>query len=365
MGFIDLRLPSLEEYVHRIDFNKTEKKIYDALLAEAQGLLTRYESNNNKPGKENGVRMQHLLEILLRMRQACNHAALCGAERITSLLSQLEKQKTVDLTPQNKKALQDILQLTIESQDDCAICLETIHDPVITTCGHSFGLDCITKVIETQHKCPFCRAELKDDTCLVPPANDCGDADADDEIDLTQSSSKLESMMEILAATGTGQKTLVFSQWTKFLDIVQARLDQDGFKYCRLDGTMNPAQREDALKALDQDPGCTIMLASLGVSAVGLNLTAASQVILSDTWWAPAIEDQAVDRVHRLGQRKPVRVFRLVMDKSIEEGTINIQQEKRKLMRLAFSEKEGKRDQVKSGRLDDIRRLLRGGAGGS
>ena len=72
-----------------------------------------------------------------------------------------------------------------------------------------------------------------------------------------------------------------------------------------------------------------------------------------------------IDRVHRLGQAKETRVFRLVMDNSIEQETINIQQEKRKLMRLAFSEKEGKRDQAKSGRLADIQRLLRGGSEGN
>ena len=74
-------------------------------------------------------------------------------------------------------------------------------------------------------------------------------------------------------------------------------------------------------------------------------------------------KDQAVDRVHRLGQTRETRVFRLIMDGSIEEQTIDIQQEKRKLMRLAFSEKEGKRDQAKAGRLADIQQLLRGGRG--
>jgi SWI/SNF-related matrix-associated actin-dependent regulator of chromatin subfamily A3 len=102
------------------------------------------------------------------------------------------------------------------------------------------------------------------------------------------------------------------------------------------------------------------MLASLGVCAVGLNLTAANQIILSDSWWAPAIEDQAVDRVHRLGQTKDCRVFRLVVEGTIEDSVLDIRQDKRKLMRLAFGEKKGKRDQVKTGRLADIQRLLGG-----
>lgn len=76
------------------------------------------------------------------------------------------------------------------------------------------------------------------------------------------------------------------------------------------------------------------------------------------TFRAPAIEDQAVDRVHRLGQQKETRVFRLVMDKSIEEQTILVQKDKRKLMMVAFSEKSNKRDSARTGRLADIRKLL-------
>ena len=217
MAFVDLRLPKLDEYVHRIDFTSRERERYEALNLEAQGLLKKYEKKAGKQGRGAGEAFQHLLEILLRMRQCCNHWQLCG-ERITNLLAQLEEQKTVDLTPENKKALQDVLQVQIESQEDCAICLETLHTPVITTCGHFFGQDCISKVIETQHKCPMCRAELKDETCLVPPANECGDEGADDETDLTQSSSKLESMMQILGATKSkGDKTVIFSQWTRYV----------------------------------------------------------------------------------------------------------------------------------------------------
>jgi SWI/SNF-related matrix-associated actin-dependent regulator of chromatin subfamily A3 len=196
----------------------------------------------------------HLLEILLRMRQCCNHWQLCG-ERVTNLMAELWRQKTVDLTAENKKALQDILQVQIESQEDCAICLETLHTPVITTCGHSFGQECIAKVIEGQHKCPMCRAELKDETVLVPPMHEHGDETADAEMDVNQSSSKLDSLVQILHATKVrNEKTIVFSQWTHFLDIVQPRLDREGYKYCRLDGTMSATQRDAALHALETEP---------------------------------------------------------------------------------------------------------------
>ena len=358
MAFIDLRLPKLEEYVHRMEFTAKEKERYVALATEAKGVLT------GVLGKGKEQTFAHLLEILLRMRQCCNHWQLCG-ERVTKLLEQLQANGgTVDLNAETQKALQDVLQVQIESQEDCAICLETLHNPVITTCSHAFGQECIAKVIETQHKCPMCRRALLDvESTLVYPANEHGDEAADDEMDLTQSSSKLDALMKILAATkgnGKGEKTVVFSQWTRFLDIVQARLDREGYTYCRLDGTMNVAQRDSALHSLERKPECTIMLASLGVCAVGLNLVAANQIVLLDSWWAPALEDQAVDRVHRLGQKKETRVFRLVVEGTIEDQVLEIQAEKRKLMLLAFGERGAKRDGAKAkvGRLADIQRLL-------
>jgi len=106
------------------------------------------------------------------------------------------------------------------------------------------------------------------------------------------------------------------------------------------------------------------MLASLAVCSVGLNLSKANQVVLMDSWWAPAIEDQAVDRVHRLGQTREVTVFRLVMKESIEERVLGIQEEKRKLMTQAFGE-VGKGKLAKTGidrreaSVRDIQALLR------
>lgn len=358
MSFIDLKLPSIEEYKHMITFTAKEKARYEAFEKQAKGQLFKYQKQSSNGVRKNKA-FQILLEILLRMRQCCNHWQLCQ-ERVLEVMEVLEKQGSVTLNDETVKGLQGLLQIHIESQEDCVVCLDGLHSPVITTCGHFFGYECISKVIETQHKCPMCRADLKDETCLVSPANDCGDASADDAMDLEKSSSKIEAMMNILSATkAKKEKTVIFSQWTRYLDIVGARLASEGYKFCRIDGTMKAQSRDDALHALESDSDTTIMLASLGVCAVGLNLTSANQIILSDSWWAPAIEDQAVDRVHRLGQTRECRIFRLVVEDTIEDNVLDIQQDKRKLMRLAFGEKKGKRDEVKTGRLADIQRLLR------
>lgn len=356
MPFIDLRLPELSEYVHRIKFLPHEQEKYDALEAQAKGTLDHYRQNLS--GNEAAKTYRHLLEILLRLRQVCNHWKLCGEERITGLMELLSEQKTVDLSPKNRAALQAMLQLSIDSQEDCAVCLEPLHDAVITCCAHTFGYSCIERVIEGQHKCPMCRSELTSTASVVRPAKE---SPAPPPIDADTSSSKIEVLLKILKATASKDKaikTIVFSQWTSFLDILEPQLEAAGIRFARIDGTMSALARDASLEALDTDPECTVLLASLSVCSVGLNLVAASQVVLADSWWAPAIEDQAVDRVHRLGQKRETTVFRLVVEGTVEENVLRIQDDKRKLMQLAFSEKSKEKKKDRGARMADLERLL-------
>lgn len=347
--------PSLVRCVLTIDRAEAQSLLHNVQVGQRRGDGTVQESYRN------------LLEILLRLRQVCNHWKLCG-ERITSLLSALESQKVVDLTPENRQALQNMLQLSIESREECPVCLSDLHNPVITACTHVFGYECIERVIETQHRCPMCRAEPLEIDSLVRPAEELGETSKQVlDIDEETSSSKVEALLSILKASHRkpDTKVVIFSQWTSFLDIIQRQITAHGYTFARIDGSMRAPARDAAMAALESDPNCTIMLASLAVCSVGLNLVAANQVILADSWWAPAIEDQAVDRVHRLGQKRPTTVWRLVMEKSIEERVLEIQAEKRRLMMTAFQEKGGKRaGGGKTTRLGDIERLLRQGGGG-
>ena len=286
-------------------------------------------------------------------------------------MKQLEAEGVVDLTEENKAALQKMLQLSIESQEDCPICLDTLSDPIITKCAHVFCTSCLERVIETQHKCPMCRADLESfNTTTVKPAKEIStryapptQEELDDKASLEKNTSaKVEALLDILKASSkdSTNKTVVFSQWTSFLNLLQPHLTLHGIKFTRIDGSMSAAQRDAALEAFDNDPNTTVMLASLAVCSVGLNLVVANQVIMADSWWAPAIEDQAVDRVHRLGQKRETKVFRLVVEGSVEERVLGIQEEKRRLMGLAFAEKDGgkKRKRGAGAGLGDLMRLL-------
>ncbi|KAJ5317953.1 hypothetical protein PENANT_c004G10176 [Penicillium antarcticum] len=353
MGFINLKLPDMTSRLIRIKFKAHEQEKYSAFQKEAQGALLDFKD------KEGNTKYSHLLEVILRLRQVCNHWALCKS-RIDKLLNVLDEHKIVPLTSENIKALQDMLHLQIESQEPCPICLDNLDQPVITACAHAYCRGCIEQVIERQHKCPLCRADIKDNTVLVSPAADLGEEDAV-EADPGSPSSKIETIVKILTAQGQapGTKTVVFSQWTSFLDLIEPQLLNYGIKYARVDGKMQSLKRDNSINAFTHDPDCVVLLASLSVCSVGLNLVAANQVILSDSWWAPAIEDQAVDRVYRLGQKRETTVWRLVMEDSIEERVLAIQERKRSLMLAAFRETAKKKAEDRGTRVADLESLLR------
>jgi SNF2 family DNA or RNA helicase len=127
----------------------------------------------------------------------------------------------------------------------------------------------------------------------------------------------------------TGQKVLVFSQFTSLLALVKKRLDALGLAYESLDGRTR--DRSARVERFQTDPECRLFLISLKAGGVGLNLTAAGYVFLLDPWWNPAAEAQAVDRTHRIGQTKPVFAYRLIARDTVEEKVLALQQTKREL----------------------------------
>jgi superfamily II DNA or RNA helicase len=126
-----------------------------------------------------------------------------------------------------------------------------------------------------------------------------------------------------------GHKALVFSQFTSMLDIIKMRLDEDGVVYECLDGRTR--NRSGAVDRFQNDPDCKLFLISLKAGGLGLNLTAAEYVFLLDPWWNPAVEAQAVDRTHRIGQTRAVFAYRLIARDTVEEKVLELQNSKRQL----------------------------------
>jgi DNA repair protein RAD5 len=136
-------------------------------------------------------------------------------------------------------------------------------------------------------------------------------------------------------------KGVIFSQFTSFLDFVEVVLKKNHHPFVRLDGTTCQKDREAVLKEFANSPKRLLILISLRAGGVGLNLVAANHVWLLDCWWNAAVESQAVDRVHRLGQLKQVYVHRYLIDESIEDRILAIQARKTALVGAALAGTKG------------------------
>ena len=144
-------------------------------------------------------------------------------------------------------------------------------------------------------------------------------------------STKLATFLEIASELkDNGHRALVFSQFVTHLSIVRKALDKAGYTYCYLDGSTSVNKRASAVRNFQNGQG-DFFLISLKAGGLGLNLTAADYVIHLDPWWNPAVEDQASDRAHRIGQNRPVTVYRLVAENTIEEKIIKLHNTKRDL----------------------------------
>lgn len=144
------------------------------------------------------------------------------------------------------------------------------------------------------------------------------------------SSAKLDVLFSQLEElTAEGHKTLVFSQFTSLLAIVREQLDKTKITYEYLDGKTR--NRQERVERFQTDPNCKLFLISLKAGGVGLNLTAADYVFLLDPWWNPAVEAQAIDRTHRIGQTKQVFAYRLITRGTVEEKVLQLQDTKRDL----------------------------------
>lgn len=144
-------------------------------------------------------------------------------------------------------------------------------------------------------------------------------------------SSKLQVFAETVEElVGGGHKALVFSQFTGHLALIREFLDEKGITYKYLDGTTPTKERQHQVERFQSGEG-DLFLISLKAGGLGLNLTAADYVIHMDPWWNPAVEDQASDRAHRIGQKRPVTVYRLVTADTIEEKIVHLHREKRDL----------------------------------
>ncbi|EMS45958.1 Putative SWI/SNF-related matrix-associated actin-dependent regulator of chromatin subfamily A member 3-like 2 [Triticum urartu] len=361
-----ISLPPKTISLKAVNFTSEERAFYNTLEAESRAQFKVYAAAGTV--RQNYV---NILLMLLRLRQACDHPHLVKGHE-SSWTSSLE---SANKLPMERK--QELLVCLQSCSAICALCNDAPEDAVVTTCGHVFCNQCILEQLTGDDSiCPVsnCRVRLNatslfsrgtlefsckstsefqsNDSCteMVHTENQTG-------IDSSYASSKVRAALDIIlslpkvdptqssdskktiglasentngmsseyADTKTTEKAIVFSQWTRMLDLLEVHLKASHVTYRRLDGTMSVAAREKAVNDFKTVPEVSVMIMSLKAASLGLNMVAACHVLMLDLWWNPTTEDQAVDRAHRIGQTRPVTVSRLTVKDTVEDRILALQ----------------------------------------
>ncbi|KAI9498457.1 SNF2 family N-terminal domain-containing protein [Zychaea mexicana] len=382
-----LNLPERNVHFTHINFTPDERAFYDFVNQKSQAQFNRYMKAGTVMKNYSSV-----LVLLLRLRQACLHPRLTMLDRSSEeedvdVDAQEDLAASMDKTVVNRLLHDD----TDFSQIECPICMDMAdHAQIIPGCGHMLCRECLGNYLnsergESEKRCPQCRGQLVGDKVVTievflkmhaPDLYDefIGNKEARNEEEKEintraedlPSSSKIDKMLEILhetrRQTKNGDKTIVFSQFTAFLDIMETPLRENEFKYVRFDGSMTVAKRDEVLQTFFNDPRYTVLLVSTKCGSLGLNLTCANRVILMDVWWNPALENQAIDRVHRIGQRKNVEVHRIFINDTVEDRILELQKKKQALADGALG--EGGAEKLGRLGLDELLYLFRGSSSG-
>ncbi|KAI9034439.1 SNF2 family N-terminal domain-containing protein [Hyaloraphidium curvatum] len=378
-------LPPCQMYLHKVAFYPEEEKasyalrqIYRAMERESLEMFRKMEEQGDDEVFRNYA---NILEILMRLRQICDHKDLIG-DRELKFLNQVVKGDASMINWSDPSA-QKLLQILRDNEgEDCSICLDTLKEPALTPCAHFFCSACIKDVINrsvstNKAPCPLCRREIKGHELAIPPPDVLAGKTADDADESEEeagdakdfpSSSKIDALLSFLTSSHRKDpttKSVVFSQWATMLNKIEPALRKSGIDYVRFDGSMSVKRRDAAVRRFQSDPGCRVFLATLKSGGLGLNLVEANFVYLMDPWWNPAIEDQAVDRVHRLGQTRECTCVRFVIERTVEDRVMELQKRKRKLVKEALGDGRAAstrdRDRIREQRLAELRTLFNTG----
>ncbi|KAG5979378.1 DNA helicase rad5 [Claviceps digitariae] len=400
-------LPPKQIDIVEVQLSKPERDIYDYIFSKAKRTLSK--------NVEAGTVMKAFTTIfaqILRLRQSCCHPVLvrnrdivadeveagAAADAASGLADDMDLETLVaQFTAVTDDAAKDnfaygahaLEEIRNEADKECPLCFdEPMNDQTVTGCWHSACKKCLLDFMKHESdravvpRCFNCREPLNQRDLFEVVKHD-DDGLGNDELGATTSSSssfsssstskprislqrlgvndssaKVAALMSEIRALRKQHphiKSVVFSQFTSFLSLIEPALTRANVHYLRLDGTMPQKARAAVLDKFTERKGFTILLISLRAGGVGLNLTSAGRVFMMDPWWSFAIEAQAIDRVHRLGQEDKVVVKRFIVKESVEERMLKIQDRKKFIATsLGMMNDEEKKLQ----RIEDIKELL-------
>ncbi|RDA91670.1 hypothetical protein CP533_0062 [Ophiocordyceps camponoti-saundersi (nom. inval.)] len=408
-----IHLPPREDVVIELGFNPEERALYDLFARDAKDRVNALAGPNTSKAL-GGSSYIHILKAILRLRLICAHGKDLLNEDDLVAVRGMSAEMAIDVDdgeddvlPLSHHKAHNMFALLCETNSDaCIECTKRIYtsetqnmdsetqDDVLgymTSCFHVICRSCIKGYRErvlpllepgsSSVQCPECDAPTRFEFVQLRreaieaeregPAKTKSRTGQRKRLDKYEGPhTKTKALVEDLLKTKTMSednpleppfKSVVFSGWTSHLDLIELALKAAKISFVRLDGGMTRAARTAAMDSFREDRSVEVILVSLMAGGVGLNLTAANNVYVMEPQYNPAAEAQAVDRVHRLGQKRPVRTVRYIMKDSFEEKMVEIQVKKMKLASLSMDgQKNGldKEDAAKQ-KLKDLRSLFK------
>jgi DNA repair protein RAD5 len=345
-----------------IELSKPEREVYDHIFTRAKRTFA--------ANVEAGTVMKAYTSIfaqILRLRQSCCHPILTRnqhfvadeedaaevADAASGLADDMDLQSLIerftaatdDSADANAFGAHVLEQIRDEAENECPICSEEpMIEQTVTGCWHSACKKCLLDYITHQTgkgelpRCFSCREVInsRDIFEVVKDDSHPDNFDGKPRISLqrlgSNSSAKIGVLithLKTLRKEFPGTKSVVFSQFTSFLSLIEPALTRASIPFVRLDGSMAQKSRAAVLSEFAASKKGVVLLLSLRAGGVGLNLTMAKRVYMMDPWWSFAVEAQAIDRVHRMGQTDEVKVCRFIVKESVEERMLKIQERKK------------------------------------
>lgn len=341
-----------------IELSKPEREVYDHIFTRAKRTFA--------ANVEAGTVLKAYTSIfaqILRLRQSCCHPILTRnktlvadeeeaaelADATTGLADDMDLQslierftaETDDSADANAFGAHVLAQIRDEADNECPICSEEpMIEQTVTGCWHSACKKCLLNYITHQTdkgevpRCFSCREILNTRDVFEVVKDDSFNGQPKITLQRlgSNSSAKIGALLTHLKALRKefpGTKSVVFSQFTSFLSLIESALSRASIPFLRLDGSMAQQSRTAVLNEFAASKKGTVLLLSLRAGGVGLNLTMAKRVYMMDPWWSFAVEAQAIDRVHRMGQEDEVKVCRFIVKESVEERMLKIQDRKK------------------------------------
>ncbi|OCT48663.1 SNF2 family N-terminal domain containing protein [Cladophialophora carrionii] len=403
-------LPERKDYVAKLKFSDDERRLHEFFKETAHVQIQELARSKEK---NSGVQ-HHVLRGIMTLRLICAHGRELLNEKDVKLLKGMSANEAIDIDEEataptiSKKAAYEALNLRMEAElDVCRNCERSISKDVVKVetdtddeqalrcfvlpCFDLICGDCFSSVKphfdSTPNNdtvtCPFCAADIAAQyigfsgstaqEILVAPDDTIDQEEGEEMVRAysgphTKTKALLADIEEMYrtsepleAAGEVPLKCVVFSEFTSHLNLIERALTDHGYSFVRIDGTMSLNARKKSMDALATDNNVRILLASIKAAGQGLNLTAASRAFIMEPMWNPAAEAQAVDRIYRIGQKRPVVIKRYQMEDSIELKIVDLQRKKQQLADVSVNQnyKQLSKQEVREAHMKEILELFK------